>query len=273
MSIWISFSRSVASPALKIRNEFEFQDVVDELGLPADLLIRDFALVTVAAKLVEVLGDGLCFKGGFVLRHVHGHDRFSKDIDATKFKPPKNKLDADSIRDTINSASVTSLLTVRAAAPTTDSKQSLDFDRVAFDGPLGEGSIAVEVSYREAVVLDPQWVEIGRPYYEPFEIPVMQLEEIVAEKLRTLAQRTRPTDLSDLGSILLSDKVDRGAAKPIVGQKFALVKDGDKRERIERNIAAMEAEYESTVRAVAPDAIEYDAARKAVVSALPELLP
>lgn len=56
---------------LRIRNEFELQDVIDELGEPPELVVRDFALMTIAARLTERFPDRLCFKGGFVLRHVH----------------------------------------------------------------------------------------------------------------------------------------------------------------------------------------------------------
>lgn len=59
-----------------VRNEFELRDVADKLDRAADLVERDFALTTIAAKLVENYGDKLCFKGGFVLRHVYGHERF-----------------------------------------------------------------------------------------------------------------------------------------------------------------------------------------------------
>jgi Nucleotidyl transferase AbiEii toxin, Type IV TA system len=84
-------------PVLRVRTEFELQDVVEELDQPADLVARDFALMTVAACLTERYPGELCFKGGFVLRHVHGHQRFSRDIDATRTKPRKHKLHAESI--------------------------------------------------------------------------------------------------------------------------------------------------------------------------------
>jgi hypothetical protein len=61
--------------------------------------------MTIAARLTERYPDELCFKGGFVLRHVHGHLRFSRDIDATRIKPPKHKLDAESIAQEILRAS------------------------------------------------------------------------------------------------------------------------------------------------------------------------
>jgi len=260
-------------PTLLVRNEFEFQDVVDSLERAPELVIRDFALMMVAAKLVETLGDALCFKGGFVLRHVYGHERFSKDIDATRVNPPKHKLDAEAVRAEIEAASMSNLLTVRAEPPATDSRQGLDFDRVAFRGPAGEGSIAIEVSYREDVILGPVWAEVGPPYYEPFHLPVMQLEEIVAEKLRTLVQRVRPTDLADLAQILSDHEVDADAVARLAKEKFQLVKQGNRSRRIEENMLAIGADYESAVRAVAPDAPDYETARARVLAALPRLLP
>jgi hypothetical protein len=46
------------------------------------------------------------------------------------------------------------------------------------------------------VVLPPFIAAVGEPYYRLFEIPVLQLDEIVSEKLRTLIQRSRSTDLA-----------------------------------------------------------------------------
>lgn len=263
----------MAAPALLIRTEFEFQDLVDSLSRAPDLILRDFALMTVAAKVVEHLGDQLCFKGGFVLRHVYGHDRFSKDIDATRINPPKSRLNAHEVGELIDSASMRNLLTVRAGEPATDSKRGLDFDRVTFRGPLGVGSIAIEVSYREDVILEPVWLEVGPPYYEPFQIPVMQIDEIVAEKLRTLAQRSRPTDLSDLAEILANQDVDREKVRQLVSEKFRLVKQGDKKARIERNMTSIGTEYEAAIKAVAPGAPGYAEAVKVVGAALSDLLP
>ena len=175
-------------PVRLIRNAFELQDVVESSGRDGSLIERDFALVTVAAGLVRVYGESLCFKGGFVLRHVYGHERFSKDLDATRINPPKHKLDATEVRDAIRNAGVKNLLTFSPAEPATDSGRSLDFDSISYRGPIGQDTIAVEVSYREDVILPPLLAAVGEPYYKPFEIPVLQLDEIVAEKLRTLAQ-------------------------------------------------------------------------------------
>ncbi len=231
-------------------------------------------LVTIAAGLVSEYGDGLCFKGGFVLRHVYGHQRFSKDIDAARINPPKSKLDSADVAATIKNASIRNLLSINPGPPATDSGRSLDnFDIIQYRGPIGRGQVSVELSYREGVVEPPEIVLIGEPYYEPFEIPVLQLDEIVAEKLRALAQRVRPTDLSDIAMILSRGGVDPQRVQRLAGKKFELVRSGNYAERIAKNIAEMRSEYDSAVAAVAPDAPGFSAAQILVVRQLPALLP
>jgi predicted nucleotidyltransferase component of viral defense system len=263
----------MAEPVRLIRNAFELQDLVEGSGRDGSLIERDFALVTVAAGLVRVYGESLCFKGGFVLRHVYGHERFSKDLDATRINPPKHKLDAAEVRDAIRSASVKNLLTFNPAAPASDSGRSLDFDSIGYRGPLGENTIAFEVSYREDVILPPFIASIGEPYYKPFEIPVLHLDEIVAEKLRTLAQRSRPTDLSDLAMVIGRHEIDDRRVRQLAEKKFELVKDGNVIDRIIDRIHTMESDYDAAIAAVAPDAPSYAEAKKLVMSRLSSLLP
>ncbi len=263
----------MATPVRLIRNEFEFQDLVERLGRDPMLIERDFALMTIAAGLVAEYGDALCFKGGFVLRYVYGHERFSKDIDATRINPPKNKLDATEVADAIRRAGMRNLMTLTPGAPATDSGRSLDFDSVRYSGPVGRGVVSVEVSYREDIVEPAAMVEVGDPYYAPFAIPVMELEEIVAEKLRALAQRDRPTDLADLAMILDRGPIDEPQVRRIAARKFELVKPGDHRARIEETVARLDAQYNDVIAAVAPDAPTYAVARSLVVARVSSLLP
>jgi predicted nucleotidyltransferase component of viral defense system len=116
---------------------------------------------------------------------------------------------------------------------------------------------------------------IGPPYYDQFQIPVLTLEETVAEKLRTLLQRQRPTDLSDLALILgeSGDRLDRSRIRELANTKFELVKQGDRRSRIETNVEALETTYRETVPGLAPDAPPFADARALALSALPSLLP
>lgn len=167
------------------------------------------------------------------------------------------------------------MLRIDPGVPATDSQHSLDFDQIAFHTPHHDGQIAVEISYREAVVDEPEAVDVGPPYYAEFQIPVLTLEETVAEKLRTLLQRQRPTDLSDLALILreYGDQLDRAHVRHLASKKFALVKQGDRRARIEANVEVMRATYEQTIPGLAPDAPSFVDSQKLVIDALPTLLP
>jgi predicted nucleotidyltransferase component of viral defense system len=259
-------------PKLRIRTEFELEDLVDRLGRAPDLIARDFALMAVAARLSDTYAGELCFKGGFVLRHAHGHERFSRDIDATRVQPPKHKLDAAEVTEEIRQASIGSLVTLKPQPPITDSRRSLDFDHIDFNSPLRAGRVSVEISYREDV-LDPREEHIGPPYYDPFPISVLSLDEIIAEKLRALCQRTRPTDLADLAMVLARNEHDTGQVRDFAAEKFKLVKAGGHHSRIAQKIVEMAPTYDDAVQAVAPDAPSYREASELVLTHLTELLP
>lgn len=205
---------------------------------------------------------------------MHGQSRLSVDIDATRHDPPRHKLDAADVARSIVRAGG-QLFSVRSGAPETDSAQSLDFNAIRYKGPLGHGTIAVEVSYREALVLGPVSAEIGHPFYEPFPIPVMAPDEIVAEKLRTLAQRRRPTDLSDIAFLLTEVEIDDGVVRDVAVAKFrpGLVSPGDHRARIAATIDSMADEYTATIDALVRDAPPYSKAANLVLSKLKNLMP
>jgi predicted nucleotidyltransferase component of viral defense system len=262
-------------PRRLIHNEYDLQEIAELQDRPIELIERDFALVTVAAHLVDQFPGQLCFKGGFVLRHVRGYTRFSGDLDATRTNPPNHKIAASEIAEAMRRATDEPMLRIDPGAPATDSRHSLDFDQIAFHTPHHDGQIAVEISYREAVVDEPEWAAIGSPYYAQFQIPVLTLEETVAEKLRTLLQRQRPTDLSDLALILREsgDQLDRDHVSQLAAKKFTLVKQGDRRRRIEANVEEMRATYVQTISGLAPDAPSFADAQKLVLDALPTLLP
>lgn len=160
--------------------------------------------------------------------------------------------------------------------PSINSARSLDFDRVRVTGGVLPGNqVQVEVSYREAVLGVPVPVPIGAPFYEPFEILTMPVEEMAAEKLRALAQRLRETDLADLAVMLEKDATDDAVVAEFAKTKFDLVKQGraNRLERIERNIGDMAYTYDDVVPQLFPDAPGYAEAARVVEPRLGLLVP
>lgn len=71
-------------PRRLIHHADELLELAEQQQLPIDLVERDFVLVSIAALLIEDFPGQLCFKGGFVLRHVHGHRRLSGEAFARR---------------------------------------------------------------------------------------------------------------------------------------------------------------------------------------------
>ncbi len=181
---------------------YELGEMLEAMPGGTILATRDFALLTLAGQLSARFPGQLVFKGGFVLRHVHGHLRFSKDVDATRHQPAGHKLDGGEVAEAIRQASIRNVVAFIPDEPATDSARSLDFDLVRVEvEAFPATSVQVEVSYREAVVDEPVEAFIGEPFYEPFPILAMTVEEMAAEKLRALAKRLRATDLADLADL------------------------------------------------------------------------
>ena len=254
---------------------YELADLLE--GMPGGMgfAVRDFALVTLAAQLSASFPGQLIFKGGFVLWHVYGHLRFSKDVDATRHAPPAHKLEAAEVAEAIRQASIQNVVQFVPDEPATDSARSLDFDKVRVTGEVfPDSEVQVEVSYREAVVGTPIPVLIGEPFYEAFEILTMEVEEMAAEKLRALAQRLRETDLADLAVMLRREAISDEAVARFAQTKFELVAQGraNRLDRIERNLGEMASTYD-VVPQLFPDAPSYREASDIVLPRIKSLVP
>ncbi|MGH9089794.1 MAG: nucleotidyl transferase AbiEii/AbiGii toxin family protein [Acidimicrobiales bacterium] len=241
-----------------------------------DLAVRDFALITLTSQLAVSFPEQLVFKGGFVLRHVHGLLRFSKDVDAIRYEPPGHKLDAEEVADAIRQAGIHDVVRFSPNEPATDSARSLDFDNVHVIGePFPNSSVQIEISYREAVVDPPVRELVGSPFYSEFEVLAMAVEEMAAEKLRTLAQRLRPTDLADLAVMMRHETTEDANIARLAAVKFELVARGqaNRVDRIERNLEEMAGTYDDVVPALFPGAPSYREAMEIVWPRIKPLVP
>jgi predicted nucleotidyltransferase component of viral defense system len=267
-----------AAPRRLWGHAFALDDLLAGYGGSREFAVRDFALLTLALQLSARFPGQLVFKGGFVLRHVHGIERFSEDVDATRHDPPKNKFDALEVADAIRDSSVGDIIRFAPQDPATDSAISLDFDNVRVSGTmLPNTQVQVEISYREEVIDDPVRAMIGAPFYDPFEILAMSVSEMTAEKLRCIAQRVRVTDLADLAELLGTSGCTQFDVARLAEYKFqkGIVRTGrDNRVgRIEQHINEMAADYDDVVPTLFPGAMSYREAKAAVWPRIKSLIP
>ncbi len=180
-------------------NRDELKSYVGVTAFSMGQVEKDYLQHIVLGSLSRRLGGALVFKGGTALQKLGVVRRFSEDLDFTA-------TEAVSL-PRLEEASVTALrafnFPVVVDRPV-DDERTVAF-RLKVQGPLYRGprtlcSITVEVSRREVVVQAPERHEIAPPYRDvlPYVVLAMQLEEVLAEKVRALATCHRARDLYDI---------------------------------------------------------------------------
>lgn len=180
--------------------EFHRQD------LPLHILEQDYVQALFLMELYDRV-DHLVFKGGTYLKHAHGLDRFSEDLDFTlnEEEDVRGKME-----DAADALSYYGIPAEMRGSDETETGLNL---QLVYEGPLYDGTerskgrIDIEVSKRDDVFLNPEWTRLFFDYPETGAVTClgMQLEEAMAEKLRALATRNQARDLYDVWFLLNKD--------------------------------------------------------------------
>lgn len=220
------------------------------LGLPWEVLERDYLLSWVLAGLVQVesLRNTLVFKGGTALKKCYfGDYRFSEDLDFSALEGvPTGEAMERAIRDACGAAAT--LLDEYAHV-------ELSCERYVEREPHPHGQeaftirarlpwqrqpqtrVMIEITMDEPIFKPAPKRKLIHPYGEPIEaqVRVYALEEIMAEKLRTILQhaktieargwsRSRARDYYDLWRVLgvCKDQMDLADFSALLGKKCAV---------------------------------------------------
>lgn len=184
-----------------------------EKGLPERSVEHDYCLSWVLITLgsTEFLHDLLAFKGGTCLRKVYFPEwRYSEDLDFTAMRHVDPARVIGQIEDACTE------LRDRVGIVGSVDQNSVDSGRdtlslnISYIGPLNRtsqiGLIKVDISMDEVVLTQPQTRAVFTEYSDQCAcaaaIQAYTLEEICAEKIRSMLQRTEPRDLYDTWRIL-----------------------------------------------------------------------
>ncbi len=195
-----------------------------EQGVPLANIEKDYVMGWLLCGIYNNphLSNNLVLKGGNCLRKLYFPDtRFSDDLDFTAYR-----LDTESqfyghlneICGHVGKASGIDFDISRTRVtekPTPDGEANALDGRVYFRGFAGDSSVTMrikfDVSEYEKIVLPIQWHPIIHHYSDAGKLDMVvqaySLEEVLAEKLRSWIQRTRPRDLFDAVKILQSEAV------------------------------------------------------------------
>jgi predicted nucleotidyltransferase component of viral defense system len=172
-------------------------------GLPLHILEQDYIQSIFLQELYRD-SDALVFKGGTYLKHAFGLDRFSEDLDFTS----KGKIDIEKTMEL-----PTSRMKHHGVGSFLDKVQEdeLSFNaRLRYRGPLFDGSersmgsIDIEISKRGDILKEPRWTRLFFEYPQTAVVNVLGLlkKEVLAEKIRALAMRSKGRDLYDVWFML-----------------------------------------------------------------------
>lgn len=149
------------------------------------------------------IGKELILKGGTALQKVFGLNRFSVDLD---FALMDNELEKALER-------VAKDITTFGFPSKLSKIEETEVAKTAWlkiEGPLYDGSektitnLRLEISLRKDLILKPLVKEVVPVYRDlrPYAVVIMDLREIMAEKIRAIAWRSRARDLYDLWFLL-----------------------------------------------------------------------
>jgi len=176
-----------------------------EEGVGWAIVEKDYFLTLLLDSIANTpfLGKHLVFKGGTALRKAYfRHYRYSEDLDFTLEKPlPENE-----IKENLDHALEYLKKEYNADFRITDfhSRKWFSDIKIQFIGLKGEkNTLTMDLMSDEVIADDSKDMIIMNPYYDKaFRVKTYSLEEIAAEKLRSLLQRTRVRDYYDVWYLL-----------------------------------------------------------------------
>lgn len=194
----------------------EVRKLAFEQKVSEQAIERDYVLTWILIELARhaTLGDQAVLKGGTALKKLYYPQwRYSEDLDFTLAKAWTKEAIATGMREACASCVQSAGLKVDVASE--EPPYQGDHLRnvtiyVAYIGPLRKTrrrrELKVDFTADEVLVAKPVHRPLNRMYSDEPEPPCpmlsYSLEEILAEKMRTILQRTEPRDLYDVWRLL-----------------------------------------------------------------------
>ncbi len=183
------------------------------LKYPLAIAEKDYFLALVSKIIYDSsLRDELVFKGGTALHHCYLNQmRFSEDLDFTSLDRNITVEDVKKIFEPYDFLEVKKEYVSNA---------TIKLERLTYDGPLGQpNSLKLEIDFIQNVILPAKDLEYKNIWKVDTKVKVMDIREIVAEKLRATSDRARYRDFYDLFQILKNHKIDLKEVVELIKQK------------------------------------------------------
>lgn len=183
------------------------------LQYPLAIAEKDYFLALVSKIIYDSsLRDKLVFKGGTALHHCYLNQmRFSEDLDFTSLDRDITINDVKKVLEPYEFLSIKKEYTSNA---------TIKLERLTYNGPLGQlNSLKVEIDFIQNVILPAKDLEYKNIWKVDTKVKVMDIREMVAEKIRAISDRARYRDFYDLFQILKNYQIDLKEITELIKQK------------------------------------------------------
>ena len=188
-------------------------EVINKRGLryPLADAEKDYFLAIILKIIYNsFLGELLVFKGGTAIYHCYLEQfRFSKDLDFTALQP----IDPIKINEIFEEHEFLKVKNLKKK------KYGLDFSLQYQGMLLHPNSIDIDINKNQKVLLKINHHPYSNNYGINVQVTLMNIKEIVAEKIRTLNERPRARDLYDIYLIRDAYKICLREAVDLLKQK------------------------------------------------------
>ncbi len=204
----------------------ELESDARSLGFNAYQAEKDYLQHALLAAIYSASTGEFVFKGGTALQKAYGLDRFSEDLDFTFASKAEGA--AGLVEKAVGEFNS---FTEAKISKRKEQDGSRAFSLKA-KGPLYDGTersiqtILLELSLRENVLKTPSAKRIVPPYSDlrPYVALCMELDELLAEKIRAIMTRDKARDVYDawflLGKNAVFSKENADAKLAYYGKKF-----------------------------------------------------
>jgi len=191
----------------------EIREHARSVGVPESTIERDYAQNWLLNALYSI-DNKMILKGGTGIRkaYIEGY-RFSDDLDFTllsdKDKSSLNDLILKSIRNVREECGIDLDENIKLKENINGYEGAIYFRIIRRTGSPHKIKLDITNSKNEKIILKPIQRRLIHNYSDElkFKILIYPLNEIIAEKLRAIFERTRPRDIYDI--VHVWDKVDK----------------------------------------------------------------
>ncbi len=183
------------------------------LQYPLQIAEKDYFLAIVMQIISNSdLQNTLIFKGGTALHHCYLKQyRFSEDLD---FSSNRKALTLMKVKDIFTDIDFIDIKKDYV------SNATIKIEKLQYIGPLVQpNSLKIEVDYLQNVVLPPRKIKYQNVWGLDFQVNIMDIKEICAEKVRAMNDRARYRDFYDFSMIIKKLELDLNEVIDLVGKK------------------------------------------------------